>query len=505
MADKKLSVLQIENVNGVDAGNVSELQKEIDIIAALTPEEYAVEEKALVRKLDMRLMPVLWILLVLNYLDRNALASARVQGIEEDLGMKGTDFNVAISILFAAYIIGGIPANMILSRSRPSYFIAFFVALWGLVSLCTAFVKTRNQLYAVRVLLGLVEAPYFPGSVFLLSSWHKRSELALRTAILYTGSLLAGAFSGFISGGVQASLDGVRGLESWRWVFLIEGAITVFAAICAVFLLPDYPATTKSFTLRQRALAVYRLEVDAGSKDGEEQVGQLATLKAAVLDWRLWALCVITAAKTTASAFTQFIPTVMRDFHYSKTNTLLITAPPYVVAAIFSLVLSRLSDRKGQRCYFFVVPLAVGMIGFIIAAATLNTAARYVAIVLALCGLHGNFNILLAWYSGVFQRPRAKRAVAIGFINSFGNLAQIWSPYLYPKSDGPEYSIAFITNSVVAALAIALCLVLRFFLARDNARMDREEAELYGDDEKDAGSDGVSRMAPAQKQLRYVL
>ncbi|GAA5903953.1 hypothetical protein JCM8208_001738 [Rhodotorula glutinis] len=451
MTDKKLSVLQIENINGVDATNVSELQKEIDIIAALTPEEYAVEEKALVRKLDMRLMPVLWILLVLNYLDRNALASARVQGIEEDLGMKGNDFNVAISILFA------------------------------------------------------LEPPDFPGSVFLLSSWFSKKELALRTAVLYTGSLLAGAFSGFLTGGVQSGLDGVRGLESWRWVFLIEGAITVFAAFCSVFLLPDYPATTKSFTLRQRALAVYRLEVDAGSKDGEEQVGQLATLKAAVLDWRLWALCVITAAKTTASAFTQFIPTVMRDFKFSKTNTLLITAPPYIVAAIFSLILSRVSDRKGQRCYFYVVPLAVGMIGFIIAAATLNTAARYVAIVLALCGLHGNFNILLAWYSGIFQRPRAKRAVAIGFINSFGNLAQIWSPYLYPKSDGPEYSIAFITNSVVTALAIALSLVLRFLLARDNARMDREEAEFCGDDEKDVGSDGLSRMAPEQKQLRYVL
>ncbi|GAA5849610.1 hypothetical protein JCM9279_007288 [Rhodotorula babjevae] len=457
MADKKLSVLQIENINGVDATNVSELQKEIDIIAALTPEEYAVEEKALVRKLDMRLMPVLWILLVLNYLDRNALASARVQGIEADLGMKGNDFNVAIS------------------------------------------------LYAVRVLLGLVEAPYFPGSVFLLSSWYSKSELALRTAILYTGSLLAGAFSGFLTGGVEATMDGARGLESWRWVFLIEGAITVFAAFCAVFLLPDYPATTKSFSLRQRALAVYRLEVDAGSKDGEEQVGQLANLKSLVVDWRLWALCFITAAKTTASAFTQFIPTVMRDFHFSKTNTLLITAPPYIVAAIFSLILSRLSDRKGQRCYFFVVPLAVGMIGFIIAAATLNTAARYTAIVLALCGLHGNFNILLAWYSGVFQRPRARRAVAIGFINSFGNLAQIWSPYLYPKSDGPEYSIAFITNSVVAALAIALCLVLRFFLACDNARMDREEAELCSDNEKDIGNDLASRIAPEQKQVRYVL
>ncbi|GAA5911304.1 hypothetical protein JCM8208_004326 [Rhodotorula glutinis] len=219
----------------------------------------------------------------------------------------------------------------------------------------------------------------------------------------------------------------------------------------------------------------------------------------------LWALCVITAAKTTASAFTQFIPTVMRDFRFSKTNTLLITAPPYIVAAIFSLILSRVSDRKGQRCYFYVVPLVVGMIGFIIAAATLNTAARYVAIVLALCGLHGNFNILLAWYSGIFQRPRAKRAVAIGFINSFGNLAQIWSPYLYPKSDGPEYSIAVITNSVVTALAIALSLVLRFFLARDNARMDREEAEFCGDNEKDVGSDGLSRIAPEQKQLRYVL
>lgn len=159
-------------------------------------------------------MPTLFVLLILNYLDRNALASARVQGIEKDLNMKGTDFNVsddrstanlgfslqltcaltfdqtAISVLFVGYILGQLPANLILSRSRPSLFLAGFVALWGAVSATTAAADTYSHLIVIRFFLGFVESPYFPGSLFLLSSWYTKREVALRTA------LVSSAFAG---------------------------------------------------------------------------------------------------------------------------------------------------------------------------------------------------------------------------------------------------------------------------------------------------------------------
>lgn len=122
---------------------------------------------------------------------------------------------------------------------------------------------------------------------------------------LYLGSLLSGAFSGFIAAGVEANLHMALGYESWRWVFIIEGAVTGAFAIIALFVLPDYPATTKRLSVRERALAVYRLEADTGVKDEGDGTSMVHNLKLALCDWKLWALAVITACKTTASAFTQ--------------------------------------------------------------------------------------------------------------------------------------------------------------------------------------------------------
>lgn len=130
-------------------------------------------------QIDIRLLPTLFILLILNYLDRNALASARVQGIEKDLGMKGNDFNIAISILFAGYILGQVPSNLILSRVRPSIYLSGFVALWGAVSACTAAADNFTHLVVIRFFLGVTESPYFPGAIFLLSAWYTKKELAV--------------------------------------------------------------------------------------------------------------------------------------------------------------------------------------------------------------------------------------------------------------------------------------------------------------------------------------
>ncbi|GAA6039056.1 hypothetical protein JCM8097_000175 [Rhodosporidiobolus ruineniae] len=485
-AEEKPAVLHLEH--GVDEANVSELQAEIEKLQQLSEDEFKAEERKLLRKIDFTLLPTLFILLILNYLDRNALASARVQGIEDDLGLVGNQFNTAISLLFVGYILGQIPSNMILARSRPSVYLSICVAVWGCASLATAFVKNYHQLLAVRIMLGITESPYFPGALFLLSSWYTKKELAFRTAFMYTGSLLSGAFSGFISAGVEAGLDGALGRPSWSWLFIIEGAITVFVAVCAFFILPDYPATTKRLSLRERALAVYRLERDAGSKDDENDAGAIKSLKMALGDYRLY-LCV-----------SFFLDT----FGYSKVMTLVLTAPPYLFTTVLSVVISRLSDRKPERCFHLAIPLAFGLVGYAIAAGSLNIGARYFSLFLMLGGLFGSYNVALAWISSTFPRPRAKRAMAYAVINSLGK--QIWSPYLYPKSDAPRYTTAFVTNSIMAAISILFCFILRFCLARANRKMDKDEADAAlasgdasGDFEKNEVGSAVVRKP------RYIL
>ncbi|OXH06703.1 nicotinamide mononucleotide permease [Cryptococcus neoformans A1-35-8] len=341
----------VEHVEDKNAGNISVLDgavaAEIELLRSMSPEDFAIEERKLLRKIDFTLLPTLFVLLILNYLDRNALASARVQGIEKSLGLVGTQFNTAISLLFVGYILGQIPSNLILSRTRPSIYLSNY-----------------HQLLAVRILLGFTESPYFPGALFLLSTWYTKKELAYRTAFLYTGSLLSGAFSGLIAAGVQNGLDGKLGMESWRWLFILEGAITGFAAIIAIFVLPDYPATTKWLSTREKAVAVWRMERDGGSRDEDDQ-GLIHSLKLALCDYRLYLLATVIITKTTAGAVTQFFPTVIATFGFNKVITLLLLAPPYLVTAVLSLLISRLSDRKPERCFHLALPLTVGMIGYV--------------------------------------------------------------------------------------------------------------------------------------------
>jgi MFS family permease len=198
-------------------------------------------EKKLLRKIDTRLMPLLMLIYVLNYLDRNNIATARLGTLEDDLGLVGTQYNTVISIFFVGYILTQIPTNMILDKVRPSLFLPAVMCAWGVVSTCTAAVHNYQGLIALRFVLGFVEAPFFPGALFLLSSWYTKKELAARISILYAAGQMAGAFGGLLGSAIMAGMVDVAGLPAWRWLFLIEGVIVFPVAGLAMWILPKYP------------------------------------------------------------------------------------------------------------------------------------------------------------------------------------------------------------------------------------------------------------------------
>lgn len=136
--------------------------------------------KRIVRKLDMTLMPIIWLLYLFNYLDRNSIATAKLNGLEEHLNLTGTQYSTAVSILNAGYMLMQIPSNMILTRVRPSLYLPIWACVWSVVSAATASVNNFGQLISVRILLGIAEAPFFPGVFYLLSCWYTKHELGLR-------------------------------------------------------------------------------------------------------------------------------------------------------------------------------------------------------------------------------------------------------------------------------------------------------------------------------------
>jgi MFS transporter, ACS family, DAL5 transporter family protein len=217
---------------------------------------------------------------------------ARLSTFEADLGLVGSQFNVAVSILNIGYMIMQLRSNMLITRTRPSLYIPACAALWSVISARTAAVQNYPQLIAVRFLLGIAEAPFFPGAMYLLSCWYPRKELARRMAVLYSGVLLAAAFSGLIAAGVFEGLTDVRGLAGWQWLFIIEGAGSFAIAIAAVFVLPDFPGMKSGImrwllTPEEHAVSVVRIQRDRVSLP-EADSSVSTGLWLAVKDVRTW-------------------------------------------------------------------------------------------------------------------------------------------------------------------------------------------------------------------------
>jgi MFS family permease len=244
----------------------------------------------------------------------------------------------------------------------------------------------------VRFFLGFIEAAYYPGCLYYLSCWYKRDELSLRTTILYMGAHISGAFSGLIAAGVTSGMDGARGWRAWRWLFLIEGTVTVAVAFLAFIVLPNLPRTTRWLTEEERAMAIWRLQVDIGADDWRDSKSQMGWegLKQALADPKTYMLLVVVFSIVSAGSITNFFPIVVKTLHFDNVKTLLLTSPPYVMTAVLSLLNSWHSDRTGDRFWHIVLPFSVGIVAFILGAATTSVAGRYTSIMLMVSGLFTN-------------------------------------------------------------------------------------------------------------------
>lgn len=326
-----------------------------------------------------------------------------------------------------------VPSNLFLNKlGKPALYLPTVMIIWGTISAATAAAQSYAGLVAIRFFLGFVEAAYFPGCLFLLSSWYTRKELAFRTAILYSGSLISGAFSGLIAAGITNGLDGAQGLAAWRWLFIIEGVITIGIASVAFFVLPNFPRTTGWLSDSERELAIWRLKEDVGMDDwiSSEQQTFFHGFVLAFKDLKTWLLMFILIGFVSSGGITNFFPTVVKTLGYSNINTLLLTAPPYFLAVITTFANAWHADRTGERYFHVTLPLYISIAAFILAAATTSTAPRYVAMMLMPSTVYAGYVVALAWMSNCLPRPPAKRAAALAVVNAVSNATSIYVSFM---------------------------------------------------------------------------
>ncbi|EFQ27443.1 uncharacterized protein GLRG_01938 [Colletotrichum graminicola M1.001] len=351
----------------------------------------------------------------------------------------------------------------------------------GVLCACSGAAYGLGGLLATRFLLGLVQAAFYPGCVATLSSWYIRKELGVRVGLFYTGSMLSGAFSGLIAAAITKGMDGTGGLLAWRWVFIVEGALTVVIAIGAYAMLPDFPANTKWLTSQEQQLAVWRMEIDAaGEKDWTSSSSQplFDGFRMIIVDPVNWILVLIVYGTASSISINSFFPTIVGSLGKDRITTLLLTSPPYLLACIVCAAVSWNAGRTNERFWHTVGPLTCALVGFIVSGAATDVTSRYLGAMIMLPGIYTGFNMSMVWTANTIYRPAAKRAAAVAFNNAVSTMSSIYGSYLYPNDAAPRFILAFSVNAGMAFMAIVASTVLRFVLKRENHRLAVQEQEM---------------------------
>ncbi|KIK41466.1 hypothetical protein CY34DRAFT_13043 [Suillus luteus UH-Slu-Lm8-n1] len=435
-------------------------------------------ERRLLWKLDLR-MSMLVLIYILNFIDRNNASAARSRGLATDLHLEGQQFATLLSILYVGYIIMQVPSNMFLNYiGKPSLYLPICMAIWGVISALTGITTSFVGALLTRFFLGFVEAAFFPGAIFLISKWYKRDEIGARLAILYCGNMISNAFGALIASGILANMDGVRGHAAWRWLFYIEGSLTVAVAIMAVFVLPDFPTTTKWLTDDERRLALKRMEEDAGAGDHTETEhgGRGHGFYLAITDWKVWWFAILSVAQVTALSFVFYFPALTATLGYNPTASLLLIAPPWVYAVIFTFVWARHSDKTQERFFHMNISNLIGIFGSLISMCTMNTAARYLSLFF-MSQSYSAIILMTAWISSTFPRPPSKRAVCFSLINAFQQLGNVSGSYVWPLNWGPSYRYSYAIVIAGNVTAITMTWILRQHLKTLNKKLENEEQE----------------------------
>ncbi|KAJ5787830.1 Major facilitator superfamily domain general substrate transporter [Penicillium paradoxum] len=395
-------------------------------------------ERSLIRKIDLHILPLVVLVYLFSFLDRVNIGNARLYGLEEDLGLVGNQYQVAVSILFVTYCFFEVPSNLVLKKLRPSRYIATISVLWGIIATLTGITQSYGGLVACRVLLGVVEAGLFPGFITYLTLFYSKQELALRTSYLFSSAAIAGAFGGLLAYGI-GFMDGICGLRGWRWIMIIEGIPTVLLGVITWFALADDPDTAYYLNKEERALVVRRRSRYIGQTESAQKF-HWADVKEGVLDWKIWAFSIGQfGVDTMLYGYSTFLPTIIKGMgKWSIAEVQALTIPCYALGALVYLGVAWLSDRTQHRALFICLFGVFSCVGYGILISDSPSGVHYFGALMVALGLYVVVGLPLAWLPTNLPRY-AKRTYATGLQLTFGNISGVMSPFLYPNSEGPRF------------------------------------------------------------------
>ncbi|KAM0815398.1 putative Major facilitator superfamily domain, general substrate transporter [Seiridium cardinale] len=437
-----------------------------------------IAEKKLLRKLDLWLSPVMTIIFLAAYLDRSNIGNAASAGMTADLGMNSSDLGNAVTLFYVTYVSFEVPCSLVMKKFHPGRMIPLLVFCWSIVIIGTGFIHNAGHLYASRLLLGLFESGMYPCLALYLTTFYKPAEQALRISYLLVSAALSGSFGGLFAYALL-KMDGVAGLEGWRWLYIIEGCASVVVAAVVFFFLPDNFETARFLTEEDKQLMRIRAESNArynGKPDFDWK-----EVKKALTDFKLYVSCWNQFWGDICSfGFSSFLPLIIKTFGYDTVTTQLLLIPVFFWAASAYITISWMSDRWQRRVAFMVPAGLVTAIGYAINVGSYNRGALYFSTFLIGPGIYIILGLNSTWllntHAGYY-----KRATAIGMNQSIGNCAGIVVGQIFKTTVNGKYLLGLSFSLGAVLLACIGHVVLYIFLRQQNKKRDRmtEEEKVH--------------------------
>ncbi|KAI0115890.1 major facilitator superfamily domain-containing protein [Nemania sp. FL0031] len=443
------------------------------------------EAKKIIHRIDRRLLVTIGFMYCVSLIDRTNVSFAAIAGLANDLVLTGNRYSIVTLAFFPSYIIFQPTSTVLVRKLGPRIHISVITACWGVIMLGMGFVKTFGEFTALRVIIGVLEAGFFPSAVYLLSTWYTRYELGRRYGLFYVIGSVTSAFSGLLAFGF-IHLEGAGGLRGWRWIFIIEGIITILLGIAGYWLLVDFPdsnrKTWKFLSEKERSWVVKRVNADRG--DAETPKFQLRNFLGAGLDWRVWAYGLIAFGSTTMTyALAFFLPIILnQNLGYDVGTSQALVAPPYAFAGIFMYAVGWLGDRYRMRGPIVVINMIVALIGLPLLGWHPDPKIRYLGSFLLVAGANSNVPASLA-YQATNIRGQWKRAFASATWVGFGGIGGIAGSLVFREQDKPEYKPGLWACIAVALMNIVIVGICTISYYIDNKKADRGEKELEAEDE----------------------
>ncbi|TXT13900.1 uncharacterized protein COLE_00093 [Cutaneotrichosporon oleaginosum] len=442
--------------------------------------------KRLVRKIDLHVIPILALMYCISLIDRTNLSMARAannKAMNKELGLDvGNRYSLATMIFFIPYIILEIPADhqsqIGLRAFGPKIWLSLSCLLWGVVMMCFGFLQNWQGLVGLRALLGAFESTLFPGAAYLIACWYPRKQMATRNTAFYFGSTAVGGLSSILAWGIS-QMHGTAGKSGWRWIFILEGIMTVFIGVLGFIFMHEFPDRAKFLTPEEKEIVRIRIDRDRG--DATHDPLTLKKIGKYAIEVKPWIFGIMFTA-TTLSAYSMayFLPTILQGMGFSNMLSQVLYAPPKIWAVVPGMFLAYWCDKTRQRAVGVMFNALLLVIGTIMFSQLENSKkeARYAGVFLAFGGATMNVPLIIAW-TQTSIRSQSKRAFTAALLVAWGGIGGILAGVLFIEKEAKRGYPTGIWSTVALNILVIICAGgFKLWFMYQNRRADRGEIIL---------------------------